>query len=508
MTSRLSDTVSPVLLAQGAIIGLLTYAAAWILYARCFHPLAGFPGPFWASVSRIWTVLHVLPGDAEKTQKRLHEKYGPVVRIAPNELVTSDPHALKTLYGFQPSTAKTDFYLAFRPPWARYPDHFSSEGGKQHADRRRIVASVYSMTSILQSEQYVEKCIDVWIQKLGEMADRKECFDLWLWTRMYAYDVVGELYFSKMFGFLEAGGDHLGYIKAVDDLIPIQFLAGNMPTYIRGLFMLTGILFSKVRGALKAMGGLTAATNAMLETRLAALDSASTKPQRLDILGKLLAISHQDSERLDFVLDDIKMEAFAAFFAGSETTALTLSGILYHTLRNTSVYEKLTTELDAAMQSNQLRIPVTYNEASKLPYLAACIKEGIRMHPITGVSFPRHAPPSGCEIGGHRIPGNTRIGVNPGVIQFDKTVFGDDADTFRPERWMDGNVAEMDRHIMHFGMGARTCLGKHIAMCEIYKAIPHLLLSFSLEIAQEEMQTTSYWLHKPVAIDVEVRRRS
>lgn len=150
-------------------------------------------------------------------------------------------------------------------------------------------------------------------------------------------------------------------------------------------------------------------------------------------------------------------------FAGSETTALTLSGILYHILRNPDVYTKLTDEIDTAVQSNQLSIPAPYNEASKLPYLTACIKEGIRMHPVTGVSFPRHAPPSGCEIGGHWIPGDARIGVNPAVVQFDKTVFGDDADTFRPERWIEGDAIEMDRYIMHFGMGARTCLGKHVS---------------------------------------------
>jgi hypothetical protein len=42
------------------------------------------------------------------------------------------------------------------------------------------------MTSILQSEKYIEKCIDVWIEKLNGMADDKESFDLWVWTRMYS----------------------------------------------------------------------------------------------------------------------------------------------------------------------------------------------------------------------------------------------------------------------------------------------------------------------------------
>ncbi|KAE8331462.1 cytochrome P450 [Aspergillus sergii] len=498
------------LLGQGALVGIVTYWAAWIIYTRWFHPLSKFPGPFWASITRVWTLLHVLYGDAEKRQMRLHAQYGSVVRIAPNELVTNDPEAVHTLYGARSFTAKTDFYLAFRPPWARFPDHFSSEGGKQHGDRRRIVSHVYTMTSILQSEKYIEKCIDAWLERLGQMADCKNSFDLWIWTRMYAYDVIGELYFSKMFGFLQAGRDHLGYIDATEDLVPVQFLAANMPTYVRGLFMLTGILFPKVRRALRALGNLTDATNEMLKDRLATLESDSeSKSQRHDILGKLLEISHKRGKELDFVLDDIKMESFGAFFAGSETTALTLSGILYHILRNPSVYKKLTAEIDAAVQCNQLSTPhISYNEAIKLPYLTACIREGIRMHPITGVSFPRHAPPSGCMINGHYIPANARIGVNPGVMHFNKTVFGEDADQFRPDRWIDGDVSKMDRYIMQFGMGARTCLGKNISMCEIYKAIPELLKSYVLELAgDEEMQTTSYWLYKPVAIDVNVRRR-
>jgi hypothetical protein len=128
----------------------------------------------------------------------------------------------------------------------------------------------------------------------------------------YAYDVIGELYFSKMFGFLEAGADHLGYIDGVDDLIPVQFLAGNMPTYVRSLFMLTGILFPKVRGALKALGNLTDATNAMLKDRVAALQSdAEPEAQRADVLGKLLDISHKRGKELNFELDDVKMESFA-----------------------------------------------------------------------------------------------------------------------------------------------------------------------------------------------------
>lgn len=72
----LLDGIDKALLARGVLVAIVAYWAFWIIYARWFHPLAKFPGPFWASITRVWTVLHVLPGDAEKAQKKLHERYG------------------------------------------------------------------------------------------------------------------------------------------------------------------------------------------------------------------------------------------------------------------------------------------------------------------------------------------------------------------------------------------------------------------------------------------------
>lgn len=76
LLGTLPDSIDKPLLVQGVLAVFIVYWTLWIIYARWFHPLAKFPGPFWASISRVWTVLHVLPGDAEKTQKKLHERYG------------------------------------------------------------------------------------------------------------------------------------------------------------------------------------------------------------------------------------------------------------------------------------------------------------------------------------------------------------------------------------------------------------------------------------------------
>ncbi|PYH98620.1 cytochrome P450 [Aspergillus ellipticus CBS 707.79] len=154
-------------------------------------------------------------------------------------------------------------------------------------------------------------------------------------------------------------------------------------------------------------------------------------------------------------------------------------------------------------ETEQKQLHAKY-EAIKLPYLDACIKEGCRFHAIVGLTMPRHAPKQGCDVAGHWIPGGARIGVNPAVVHLDKSVFGDDAHTFRPERWLAPGANDMSQYIMQFGAGSRTCMGKHI-----YKVIPEMLRSFHLELEDPgaELNNTSYWFYKPDKVNVKFRRR-
>lgn len=82
------------------------------------------------------------------------------------------------------------------------------------------------------------------------------------------------------------------------------------------------------------------------------------------------------------------------------------------------------------------------------------------MHP--GVSYPleRIVPGAGVEISGFHLPAGTIVGMNAAVIHRDRSIFGDDADTFRPERWLSDDVEAvktMDRHNMSVRMKLLIC---------------------------------------------------
>lgn len=153
-------------------------------------------------------------------------------------------------------------------------------------------------------------------------------------------------------------------------------------------------------------------------------------------------------------------------FAGADTTAIAINSVLYHLMRNPTAYRKLTAEIDAAVQNGTLSLPIAYADAIKLPYLRACINEGMRLHPSVGLTMPRTIPPGGATISGYRFAAGYRIGMNGAVVQYDEDVFGPDASAFKPERWIDGggDVARMQRTMLVFGAGTRTCIGKNVSI--------------------------------------------
>lgn len=216
------------------------------------------------------------------------------------------------------------------------------------------------------------------------------------------------------------------------------------------------------------------------------LPSVEPKQQLPDLLSKFIQAK---KSRPDFMNDGlVKTMAVSMAFAGSETTAISLSAVFYYLLKNPRTMEKLNLELKNYAEeggfSNNTTGLVTWAEAQRLPYLDACIKEAFRLHPAPGLVIERVVPPQGVEISGRHVAGGTIVGCNAWVIHRRPEVFGDDVDDFRPERWQvdvtmdkeaeEKRIKEMNGTMMHFGTGARTCIGKNISLLEIYKLVPSL----------------------------------
>lgn len=496
-------------LIQTAFTAVSIYVVGWIIYCRYFHPLSSIPGPFLASISRAWIVFKTVTGDMEHTQRALHKKHGYLVRIANNEVACSDPEAIKIIYGTKNAFTKTDYYDAWAPPNNGYVGHFPARDEKEHSERRRIVNNAYSMSSVLESEKAIDSCTQLFRETMRDFARQNSVVDLGLWINMYAFDVLGELFYGKMFGCMSERRDIGNYMKAIDSLLPAFTIGGTVPSYLTKKYLLSTILFSPyVRGALGAVKHIEHASETAVKRRKQEVEE--NKDDKRDMLRKMLEINADRGEEIDFTYRHICVESHSSIFASADTTAIAINSILYHLMRNPAAYEKLTVEIDAAVAGGLLSIPIAYRAAIKLPYLKACINEGMRLHPSVGLTMPRVVPSGGATISRFHFPEGYRVGVNGAVVQYDKDVFGPDADNFNPDRWIEGEATKMDKTMIQFGAGPRTCIGKNISLSEIYKLVPQILRDFHICLADPSRgwKTHNFWFNKQTDICIYIKERS
>jgi hypothetical protein len=161
----------------------LVAQVGWIVYCRFFHPLSGIPGPFLASFSRTWIGMAVAGGRAEHLQRSLHKHHGPLVRIAHDEVSVADPSAVKVIYNIKSGFTKTDFYPPLAPNISPHGDHFAQIDEAKHAERRKYVNAVYSMSTILESETYIDACTDVFLESMGRFAETGSKIDFGEWIQ-------------------------------------------------------------------------------------------------------------------------------------------------------------------------------------------------------------------------------------------------------------------------------------------------------------------------------------
>ncbi|KAH7112487.1 cytochrome P450 [Dendryphion nanum] len=455
-------------------------------------------------------MYRIYVGDMDVVQRRLHQQYGPIIRLAPNEVSTSELTSIPKIYRIQRPLTKTDFY----PVWggtsiSTQPDTFTCTDERVHSNYRRIVNPVYTLSNVLRSENYINKCSALFIQRLGEYADRKKPIDLGTWLQMYSFDVIGEVFFGSMFGFLEKSEDHGAFMASLDALMPVLCIAAIGPSYMRPLIMASAIVIPAAFRAVKAVDGIRKAAVEAVGKRQKDIEDGVA--HRNDMLQQLFDIVKEKGEKVNFTTKEATLESWVAMFAGSDTTAVAFRTTFYHLMRNPEALAKAHAEIDAAIAVGSLSSPIKYSETTtKLPFVSASIKEAMRLHPSVGLNMQRHAPVEGIELAGKHIPSGYRIGINPAVAHYDKAVFGTDADQFRPERWL---VSEeewkgMDKHLLIFGAGTRTCIGKNISLVELHTLVPEILRHFDLKMAHNRPWSTSNrWFNKQTDLLVDVERR-
>ncbi|KAK5133694.1 hypothetical protein LTR08_007448 [Meristemomyces frigidus] len=485
-----SSLLVPTLSQASALLPLLLLVAPllYLVYQRRLHPLAAHPGPFWASLTRLWMAKHSWDGDMHTTMIALHAKHGPFVRTGPNELSVSDLSAIKTIYGAGSKFRKSDWYSVWQGH--RKFDLFAERDERIHGEQRRLLSRMYAMESLRGLEPFVDDAVNVFLDNMRQRSH--QVIDLGIWVQLFAFGkappsyVIGEITFSKRFGFMDSGRDD-GSFEEINGALKSACWIGQMPA----LYWLHDALMPYIGNRL----GIAGRDGYIRQFALREIAARQDRPgNEQDMLSKLHAT--QKEKPLEMDANAVASTATSNMFAGSDTTAISTRAILYHLLKNPPCLATLLAEIAHRRAQGLLSSPVKFAEAEQMPYLQAAMYEALRLHPAVGMSLPRTVPAGGATVAGRHLPAGTVVGANAWVLHRDREVFGDDVEAFRPERWMQGepSAGAMKRFFFAFGAGARTCIGRNISWMEMSKLIPTLFMHYDLELSEPEKEwTTNCW---------------
>ncbi|KAM7517965.1 hypothetical protein LguiB_016927 [Lonicera macranthoides] len=209
-------------------------------------------------------------------------------------------------------------------------------------------------------------------------------------------------------------------------------------------------------------------------------EEGEVSERRKDFLDVLLDFEGQgNDEPLKLPGDTIKSFVTEMFFAGAETSSVTIEWAMTELLRNSKTMAKVKDELAKIVGPNK---KLEENDFHNLPYLQAVIKETLRLHPPGPLLVPRRARQD-LDFMGYHIPKNTQVLVNVWAIGKDSE-YWDDPLSFKPERFLTSKIDFKGQHFEYlpFGAGRRSCPGLPIAQRTLPLILGSLLHEFDWEL--------------------------
>ena len=443
------------------------------MYNIFFHPLRRFPGPRSHAASNIPYVISQLRGDLQHHIVELHEQYGEVVRVLPNELSFSSADSWKDIYGHrkagQPSLDKfTQFY---GHPFSDGTQDIVMSDDATHARMRRVFANAFSDRALKMQEPLFLTYVDSLIQKLRKtiVEEPRHKFNVVMMYNFTTFDVMGDLTFGEPLDLLNNSKYH-GWIQSM-------FANFKFGAYIHSIRYYP--LFETVLLKMLSWTVLEKKRKEHNEFSSSRVDRRLEKKEaRPDIWGLVLARDEATG------LSKAEMYKNAGIFmlAGTETTATLLSGLTFHLLKNPNKMKKLVQEIRTSVGDES---DLTIERLQQLPYLHACIEEGLRMYPPVSNGLPRVVPPPGVVIDGREVPGGSVVYSHHLSTYRNPKNFRNAYD-FVPERWLDEQYASDKKYALNpFSVGPRACLGKNMAYHEIRLILSKVLWNFDIELCEE-----------------------
>jgi hypothetical protein len=190
-----------------APIAFVTYTFLNFVYNITLHPLAKYPGPILWRISPIPSIISLLRGRISFDYKVHHDKYGPVVRVMPNELSFNTAKAWDDIYGHRVGLQNMDKDPIHVGAVEAIPGatNLTMAPDTHHARQRRALAHAFSKQALLEQEPILRGYVNLFVQRLREMAHDGKPANMVSWFNFCTFDIIGDLSFGEPFGCLREG---------------------------------------------------------------------------------------------------------------------------------------------------------------------------------------------------------------------------------------------------------------------------------------------------------------
>ncbi|KAI1425886.1 cytochrome P450 [Xylaria sp. FL1777] len=455
---------------NGLVLGVV-YIIGYMIYNVFLHPLRNFPGPLSFRMSVLPRVAWQLRGRLPFHVCELHKKYGPVVRIGPNELAFSSPQAWRDIYGHK-KVGEEEFpkYEGTYKIFPHLPTSIINSDRQEHAALRRQLSHGFSDRSMREQEPIIGTYVDLLISRLKDVTKTNSSQNLREWYNYTTFDIIGDLSLGADggFGCLKESNYH-PWIRIINQSV-------RQSGIIQGLYHL-GAIFREPIVWISKLGFL-----------------ADTKHR--SIVYEKVGQRMQGGERPDFLeglirkkdelhLDHVRMSLNAALLilAGSETTATLLSGATFLLTTHLDILRKLENEVRSAFKSDE---EITLTSVGNLSYMLACLNESLRQYPPVVAGLPRKSPKGGAMVDDRFIPEDTIVSVVQWAVNHDEH-YWTEPQKFAPERWLNDPKYKHDQldAMQSFSVGPRNCIGRNLAYAEMRLILAKLIYNFDISLADD-----------------------
>ncbi|TBU27644.1 high nitrogen upregulated cytochrome P450 monooxygenase 2 [Dichomitus squalens] len=453
---------------------LATLALSIVVYRLSpFHPLAAYPGPWWAKISMLCTALVASTGTRSKRVRRLHDVYGDVFRIGPNELSIRDTSAIQAIAGPSGLPKGTDWIGGM------LRDHnlplIAIRDTDEHLRRRRAWNRGLGPNALREYEHVLARRAQLLVKGLEERAKKGEEVDLGRWFNWFGYDFMSDMAFGGGSELLREGDKNNVWAVLEKGMALGMFLA-HLPWL--------GVYIGHIPGAAWPLQSLLAHGEKAAAKRLA---RGSTTSDLFHYLNNE-NLPEKPSPAPRQLYDD----GVLAVVAGSDTTSSALTSVFNCLLTHPETYAKLQEEVDRFYPTGEDAFSMKHHR--DMHYLQAVIYEALRLFPPVASGGSRRLPDNarGITVGLVYIPPGTVVRLPPWSIQRDPRNFTF-PDAFWPERWLiasghvaladaplpsspsaDGTELEKENGFVHnehafiaFSHGPMNCPGKALALQEM-----------------------------------------